>query len=691
VEQQMFGPYRLDALLGRGGMGEVHRAFDTRRGREVALKLLLESFSADEQFRTRFQREAEITATLRDPHVIPIHDFGEVEGRLFLDMRLVDGADLGSVLARAGALSAERAVRIVGQVAGALAAAHAGGLIHRDVKPSNILVTGEEDFCYLVDFGIAHTATTSTRSRLTATGTTLGTFAYMAPERFLEEAVDHTVDVYALACVLHECLTGQRPFPSDQPAILLNAHLNKPPPRPSEQVSGVPVGLDDVVARGMAKQPADRYPGTRELAAAARSALAPGGGAVAVVTAGAAQPAAGPGVAEPGAPAATRPVTAPEPTVGSAPDSTVVRPAPADDAPDPSRGRRRRWLLPLAALVVTGIVATVSAVGGPRQPEVLAPPPTIEEAVLTDGTSILEDVAIADLDGQPIAVTPSGATLLIWNLRTRQQIGPPLTGHATYVNEVATAVLDGKPIAVSASNDDTLRIWDLRAHQQIGPPLSGHNSWANGVATAVLDGQPIAVSGGFDDTLRIWDLRTGQQIGQPLTGHTSGVLGVSTALLDGRPIAVSASGNPDFTLRVWDLRTHRQLGEPLEGHTAVVNAVTTAVLDGQPIAISEDHDDQMRIWDLRTHRQLGRPLTGYYRVATIVLDGQPLAVSASSSDNSLRIWDLRTHEELGQPLTGHTSSVSGIATAVIDGKPFVISSSRDKTLRIWDLTKRAGK
>lgn len=163
-----FGPYRLEELIGQGGMGEVWRAYDTRRDREVALKLLLESLSADPGFRDRFQREAAITAKLRDPHVIPIHDFGEIDRRLYLDMRLVDGRDLADVLARDGALPAARAVAIVEQVAAALDAAHEDGLVHRDVKPSNVLITaprpGRPDFCYLVDFGIAHSASTSTRA-----------------------------------------------------------------------------------------------------------------------------------------------------------------------------------------------------------------------------------------------------------------------------------------------------------------------------------------------------------------------------------------------------------------------------------------------------------------------------------------------------------------------------------------------
>jgi serine/threonine protein kinase len=206
------------------------------------LKLLQDSLSGDDGFRERFQREATVTAKLSDPHVIPIHDYGEIDGRLYLDMRLVAGHDLATELEN-GPLPPERAVGIVEQVAAALDSAHGAGLIHRDVKPSNVLLTasapGRADFAYLVDFGIAHIAATSTRSRLTATGATVGTFAYMAPERFLTGPANHTVDVYALACVLYECLTGQRPFPSDEPAILMRSHLDVPPPRASTLGPGV--------------------------------------------------------------------------------------------------------------------------------------------------------------------------------------------------------------------------------------------------------------------------------------------------------------------------------------------------------------------------------------------------------------------------------------------------------------------
>ena len=204
------GSYRIDRLLGVGGMGEVYLAYDTDRDRYVALKLLPEALSGDEEYLRRFQRESHIAARLREPHVIPIHDYGEIDGQLFIDMRLVDGVDIGALLKRDGPIAAERAVHLLGQVAQALDAAHADHLVHRDIKPSNILVT-ESDFVYVVDFGIAR-ATGARQTPLTITGATIGTLHYMAPERFADQAIDGRADVYSLACVLHECLTGAPPF-----------------------------------------------------------------------------------------------------------------------------------------------------------------------------------------------------------------------------------------------------------------------------------------------------------------------------------------------------------------------------------------------------------------------------------------------------------------------------------------------
>jgi YVTN family beta-propeller protein len=269
-----FGQYRIDGLLGPGGTGAVHRAFDTRRDRWVALKLLPTSLSDDPEYQRRFHRESSVVARLREPHVIPIHDFGEVEGRLFVDMLLVEGSDLGSVIAEGGAMAPGRAVDLISQAAEALDAAHAEGVVHRDVKPGNLLVT-PTDFVHVVDFGVAH-AVEHSRSRVTMTGAALGTLDYMAPERFESYPADPRTDVYSLACVLYECLTARKPFTGDDLPALMYAHLYSSPPRVGA-VNRAAAALDGVVAKGMAKNPAERYPTTGALAAAARAALTTAG------------------------------------------------------------------------------------------------------------------------------------------------------------------------------------------------------------------------------------------------------------------------------------------------------------------------------------------------------------------------------------------------------------------------------
>jgi hypothetical protein len=267
VDGTPFGRYRLIELIGRGGMGEVWRAYDTAIDRVVALKLLPPNFAGDKVFQERFRREAKAAAGLDEPHVVPIYEFGEIDGRLYVTMRLIKGRDLQTLLAD-GPLAPERAVRIIEQVAQALHAAHKIGLVHRDIKPSNILLD-ENDFTYLIDFGIAHAAG---ETGLTSTGATIGTWSYMSPERFQSGTADARADIYALACVLYESLTGQLPFPGSTLEQIAVAHMLQPPPRPSREHDGVPAAMDDVIATGMAKNPAERYATTVELARAAHDA-----------------------------------------------------------------------------------------------------------------------------------------------------------------------------------------------------------------------------------------------------------------------------------------------------------------------------------------------------------------------------------------------------------------------------------
>ncbi|MFD8246347.1 serine/threonine-protein kinase [Nocardia sp. NPDC059691] len=263
-----FGHYRLDRLLGSGGMGEVWLAHDTTTDRVVALKLLPTAYAADPKFRQRFTREARLATQVRGPHLVPIHSFGELDGRLYIDMEFIEGCDVAALLRRSGRLDPERAIEIVAQTAAALDIAHRAGLVHRDVKPSNIMVT-PSGTVYLIDFGTAHR---SDQPALTATGNVVGTLAYMAPERF-DRAAGPRSDQYSLACVLFECLTGYRPFDDGEPPRLLRAHLMQAPPSASALNPALPPALDAVIARGMAKDPDQRWSSAGELASAAHVAL----------------------------------------------------------------------------------------------------------------------------------------------------------------------------------------------------------------------------------------------------------------------------------------------------------------------------------------------------------------------------------------------------------------------------------
>ena len=264
--------YRIEALLGRGGMGVVYRADHARLKRKVALKLLAPDLAEDERFRERFLRESQLAAALDHPNVVPIYDAGEVEGLLYIAMRYVPGTDLKALLHREGALEPERALALAGQVAGALDAAHERGLVHRDVKPSNVLITGRagREHCYLADFGLSTSA--SDRSALADPRQIVGTIDYVAPEQIRGDVVDGRVDVYSLACLLYESLTGDVPFRRDSDVAVIYAHLEETPPSASERGPALRPELDAVLERGMAKAPGERWETCGALVEAARSA-----------------------------------------------------------------------------------------------------------------------------------------------------------------------------------------------------------------------------------------------------------------------------------------------------------------------------------------------------------------------------------------------------------------------------------
>jgi serine/threonine protein kinase len=334
-----FAGFRIGRTLGHGGMGIVYLATEVRLERQVALKVIRAELAGDESFRARFRSESRTAASVEHPNVVTVFGAGEHDGLLYVAMRFVPGRDLGRIVAADGALSPDDAAPLIAQVADGLDAVHAAGLVHRDVKPHNVIV-GEEDDAYLTDFGLAKAMASS--SGLTATGQVIGTVDYMAPEQIEGRRVDARTDVYALGGVLFHAITGRVPFDERESTAKMYAHVNEPPPSTGGRLASV---LDPVIRRAMAKDPADRHLSAGDLGRAAVAAIR------------------------------GEPVTEPEHIVGSgeaAPLPETVRlsrdPAlpPTDPLPRPRRRRRRRLIAVLLALLVLGGLGAAALIEVPR-------------------------------------------------------------------------------------------------------------------------------------------------------------------------------------------------------------------------------------------------------------------------------------------------------------------------------------
>jgi serine/threonine-protein kinase len=433
-----FGPYELHTLIGVGGMGEVYRAYDTVKERMVAVKVLRAEMAADKSYQARFRRESRVAARLQEPHVIPVHDFGDIDGTLYIDMRLVEGASLKDELRANGPLEPRRAASIIGQVAAALDAAHADGLIHRDIKPENVLLTSD-DFAYLVDFGIAHGEGDAS---VTSTGLIIGSCAYMAAERFAGGQVGPAADIYSLTCLLYECLTGRAPFETGGDLRqLMSAHMFSPPPRPSIMRRGITRAFDEVIARGLAKKPSDRYSSAGELAKAANAAA----GAVEAPR---------PPLPAPTPPTDTRQFSA----IYENPSGTGYTPYPAPlqappRPPAPPRKRRfGRTQVALAAAVIAlfGVAAVLASLlissgddSSPSQPTTLAVPPsastTTETVTTTSGSPTTTSTSTSPTSSAPALAGMTGTD------------GQGFVGHTTRCDpgsSLVTAIQTSQSMAV---------------------------------------------------------------------------------------------------------------------------------------------------------------------------------------------------------------------------------------------------
>jgi serine/threonine protein kinase len=346
-----FAGFEIERTLGHGGMGIVYLAREVRLEREVALKVIRTELAEDDHFRARFREESRTAASIEHPRIVTVFGAGERDGLLFVSMRYVDGRDLDRLISARGALPADRASSLIAQVADGLDAVHAAGLVHRDVKPANVLVGepgpgDDEPTAYLTDFGLAKIAAST--SGLTATGEVIGTIDYMAPEQIEGRRVDARTDVYALGCVLFHAVTGRVPFPERESSSKMWAHLNEPPPQVSERARA----LDPVIRRAMAKDPGERFPSAGDLGRAAVAA-----------TRGEA-------------------VTEPEHAVGTgeaALAETIPLKVTAPTARQPRRRRKRRRLsrivIPLLTLLIAAGLTFAALVVVPRLNDTNSPSP----------------------------------------------------------------------------------------------------------------------------------------------------------------------------------------------------------------------------------------------------------------------------------------------------------------------------
>jgi hypothetical protein len=690
-------------------MGEVHRARDDEHGgRIVALKLLPTGLSADPQYRARFRREAELAARLSEPHIPAIHRYGEIDGRLFLDMALAPGRDLASTLA-SGPLPAATAVIAVEQVAAALDAAHAVGLVHRDVKPANILLDerpGRRPFAMLIDFGIATPIDPSSRTALTRTGAVIGTLAYMAPERFRADPAGPPADVYALACVLFELLTGQQPFPHDRLELVMEAHLLLPPPVPSALRPGLPAGLDGVVARGMAKVATERFPTAGALAAAARAALSAHPSDAAAVP-----------VARPdrNRPAAT--------LVGPGPAPTLLEelPPPAVAAGRPAlRPARRGWLVPAgvgltagaAALVVAmlvGLVPTFGAPHGPAAPPLVAAAP----APVEPAGGVITERAFPGLGDTTPAVSWLGAApVLVRQFTHPVEVLDPVTGAPigaaidALVGAAAVTRHGDRTLMVAADSDGSvMRVWDLATGEPLATTMSGHSASIGSLVVAAVDGRDVVASLSHDETVRRWDLETGAPIGDPIQLDDASI-GAPNRLqairVDDRPVLVATGSNPPIA---WDLATGARVGAPLPaGLPALI--IPVGVIGGRPVQLVDADvldgtydtptgQERLRLLDLLT----GAPVSEVTRVlptdsefssmgVLVEVAGRPLAAAMEGAD--VRLYDLRSGAPVGDPLAGHEGKVQTVQAFTAAGRSYLVTTAADRGLRLWDLTTRVG-
>jgi WD40 repeat protein len=687
------GPYQVLEVRGRGGMGVVLKAFEPALHRVVAIKVLAPHLAASATARKRFVREAQAAAAVRDDHVVAIHAVGEAGGLPYLVMEYVEGPSLQERLDREGALPVAEVRRIAAQVAQGLAAAHAHGLVHRDVKPANILLENGVARVKLTDFGLARAALDA---HLTQEGVVAGTPHYMAPEQGQGEAVDHRADLFALGSLLYAMCTGRPPFRADTPLAVLK-RVCEETPRPAHEVNpAVPEWLGQAITRLQAKDPAERSPSAAELARllgrrlsrleepAAQTAslraprrrrrrLWPAAAAVLLAAAALGLGEAA-GVTNLGA-AVVRIFT---------PDGVLVV-----EVQDPG-----------VKVTVEGDGGLVITGAGPQ--EVRLRPGSYRLRASKDGRPVTDEVVTIsrgekqvvkvrlEAAGRPAAgafrfkppppgpldrldrAKIPGEERFPWQPRELVQV---LGGHrGRHWGEVVCAAFspDGKLIA--SGGTEAIRLWDAETLRERGV-ITGFGGYASSVAFSP-DGR-FLLSGGTDGLLHLWDLATGKEL-KRLAGHTAAIFHGVTFSADGKR-ALSGGWNGDNSVRLWDLETGKQLRR-FTGHTAGVCCVAMSADSRRALSAG----DGVRLWDLETGKVLRRFDRHKDRVRSVAFsrDGRFALSSGGPQDLTARLWDVETGREL-HCFTDHSGGHHGVNAVALspDGRRALTAAGDGVRLR----------
>ncbi|WP_067540876.1 WD40 repeat domain-containing serine/threonine protein kinase [Nocardia crassostreae] len=645
-EGSVFAGYTIEKRLGSGGMAVVYLARHPRLGRHVALKVINDHIGGDAKLRKDFEREAALVARFDHPNIVPVYDrCAPGDDTLWIAMKYVSGGDAAHLISAAGGgLTATRAVRLITDAARGLDHAHRLAVLHRDVKPANLLIEVDDvggERALVADFGIARTFdATLTRSGL------LASLAYTAPERFRGEPVDHRADVYSLGCTLYELLTGRRPFPRSEEAAVILAHLEAPPPRPTDLRPDLPKGLDGVIATAMSKQPRNRYSDCVGLAVDAARILE-----IASRTT----------VVRPRAARTTGP---------SAPPASTAAPIETKTTEPVGISRRKLLAAGGSVAVVAGAWMYFRSGGDTR------------DSVLT-GRFVAESLAFNPAGDLLAAAASSSGTSTgqLWDLPARESI--------LQFDKAAAFSPDGAVLAYGY--EQTIAFWDTSARRRAKDTLtSGEFSLDDPTYLEIVkpdsvafspDGSLFAYCDTYHNRIRIWDARTREPIGDPLATMTARTVIFSP---DGSLLVGVASFGE--AVSVWDMRERQPTDLPF--HLPVVWSVAFTP-DGTVLAYGAEgkpSPSESGIWLCgMPSRTVGSKLPDsdfFYRSIATSRDGSLLAATGT---DRVRVWDLRTQQVV---TTIKTADNSARAVTFSPDGSYLASSHQDTTIRFWHLPSR---